>query len=130
MKRILGILIIVLVLYGLLLTFKAGRTADTHRNIEARLALYGILTLGVGVLIISGGIDLSIGSVFCLAAVAFGLLLNARPAAVERAFLALYLGGGGLRAAGGVVAKSSARYASARKQCGRFLAANSRRSPV
>ena len=94
MKRILGILIIVLVLYGLLLTFKVARTPGNHRNIEMRLAQYGILTLGVGILIISGGIDLSIGSVFCLAAVSFGLLLNARPSSVEKAFLALFLGGG------------------------------------
>ena len=99
MKRILGILIIVLVLYGLLLTFKAARTPGNHKNLEDRLALYGILTLGVGVLIISGGIDLSIGSVFCLAAVSFGLLLNAKPAGVERAFLALTLGGGSFCAA-------------------------------
>jgi ribose transport system permease protein len=94
MKRIIGILIIVLVLYGFLLTFKAARTPGNHKNIEERLALYGILTLGAGILIISGGIDLSIGSVFCLAAVVFGLLLNARPSSVEKTFLAMTLGGG------------------------------------
>jgi ribose transport system permease protein len=37
-----------------------------------------MLTLGAGVLIIAGGIDLSIGSVFCLAAVGLGLLLKNR----------------------------------------------------
>ena len=92
MKRIIGILVIVLVLYGLLLRYKGARTPGNHKNIEERLALYGVLTLGAGVLIATGGIDLSIGSVFCLAAVAFGLLLNARPANVVNAFLFLTLG--------------------------------------
>jgi ribose transport system permease protein len=76
-NRIVGILLIVLVLYGLILISDPGaRTAQNHQRLAERLAYYGVLTLGAGMLIISGGIDLSIGSVFCLAAVAFGLLLQ------------------------------------------------------
>src|SRR5436305_1230866 len=79
MKRIVGILLIVVVLYGLILASNPrARTLQNHQRIAERLALYGVLTLGAGVLIISGGIDLSIGSVFCLAAVGLGLLLRAR----------------------------------------------------
>src|SRR5436309_3564607 len=78
MKRIVGILVIVLVLYGLILASNPRRAGSlqNHQRIAERLALYGVLTLGAGVLIIAGGIDLSIGSVFCLAAVGFGLLLK------------------------------------------------------
>lgn len=79
MKRILGILVIVLVLYGLILASDPkARTVQNHQRIAERLALYGVLTIGAGILIISGGIDLSIGSVFALAAVGLGLLLNLR----------------------------------------------------
>lgn len=77
MKRIIGILILVLVLYGLILASSPkARTLGNHQNIAQRLALYGVLTLGAGMLIISGGIDLSIGSVFGLAGVGLGVLLN------------------------------------------------------
>src|SRR5438445_3763715 len=76
-NRIGGILLIVLVLYGLILLSDPGaRTAENHQRLGERLAYYGVLTLGAGLLILSGGIDLSIGSVFCLAAVALGLLLQ------------------------------------------------------
>lgn len=76
MKRIIGILCIVVALYAVVLTTDAGQTPGNHKNLAQRLALYGIITLGVGVLIISGGIDLSIGSVCALASVAFGLMLK------------------------------------------------------
>jgi ribose transport system permease protein len=77
MKRIVGILVIVLVLYSLILASSPkARTVQNHKNIAERLALFGILTLGAGTLIIVGGIDLSMGSVFGLAAVTLGFLLN------------------------------------------------------
>lgn len=77
MKRIIGILAIVIVLYGLILASNPNaRTLQNHQRIAERLALYGVLTIGAGILIIAGGIDLSIGSVFALAAVGLGLLLK------------------------------------------------------
>ncbi len=76
MKRTAGILVIVLVLYALLLTTVPGRTLDNHQNLAVRMGLFGLLTLGAGVLIVSGGIDLSIGSVCCLAGVSLGLLVK------------------------------------------------------
>jgi ribose transport system permease protein len=77
MTRLLGVLLMVLVLYAVLMgSFDYARTLDNHQVLARRLGFYGVLTLGVGVLIVSGGIDLSIGSLVGLAAVAFGLLLE------------------------------------------------------
>jgi ribose transport system permease protein len=77
MARLIGIFLIVLVLYGLLIgSFDTARSLDNHIDLARRLGFYGVLTLGVGVLIITGGIDLSIGSLVGLSAVAFGLLLE------------------------------------------------------
>jgi ribose transport system permease protein len=77
MARLVGILLIVLVLYGTLVgTFETARSVDNHIDLARRLGFYGVLTLGAGVLIITGGIDLSIGSLVGLGAVAFGLLLE------------------------------------------------------
>jgi ribose transport system permease protein len=84
MSRLIGIALMVLILYGLLV----GVYSDTawsvanHLDLARRLGFYGILTVGVGVLIISGGIDLSIGSLVGLSAVAFGTLVQAGTAPV------------------------------------------------
>lgn len=77
MNRLLGILLMVVVLYGVLMaTDPNARSLENQRTIASRLGFYGVLTLGIGVLIISGGIDLSIGSVVGLVAVLFGLMLE------------------------------------------------------
>src|SRR5947209_10804446 len=77
MARLLGILLIVVVLYGTLVgSFDTARSVDNHVDLARRLGFYGVLTLGVGTLIITGGIDLSIGSLVGLVAVAFGMLLE------------------------------------------------------
>jgi ribose transport system permease protein len=78
-RRIIGILVIVAILYSLIRTSDPNaRTLQNHQNLGMRLGLYGVMTIGVGTLIISGGIDLSIGSVVALSAVSLGLLLNNR----------------------------------------------------
>jgi ribose transport system permease protein len=90
MKRILGVAALLIGLYvGLVGTYfqtAPGResTADTQKrvgdnlvsvgNLQGRL---GIITLGAALVIITGGIDLSIGSVVGCAAVLFGVLLEA-----------------------------------------------------
>jgi ribose transport system permease protein len=77
MARLLGVVVMVLVLYGCLMaSSENAQTVSNHQNIAGRLGFYGVLTVGVGLLIISGGIDLSIGSVVALAAVVFALLLH------------------------------------------------------
>jgi ribose transport system permease protein len=100
LKRLAGVVVLVLVLYEVLMfsNFRVSallnpelplaerlgfneRTSSllNHQNLGQRLGFYGVLTLGVGVLIISGGIDLSIGSVVGLAAVSLALMLEKGP---------------------------------------------------
>lgn len=77
MTRLLGVFLLVATLLGvLLLSDPHASDADSLRDIAKRQGFFSILTLGVGVLIIAGGIDLSIGSVVGLSAIAFGVLLR------------------------------------------------------
>jgi ribose transport system permease protein len=77
MKRLLGILLMVGLLYcGLMFSDENARSPSNQQTIANRLGFYGVLTVGVGILIIAGGIDLSIGSVVGLGAVIFALLLK------------------------------------------------------
>jgi ribose transport system permease protein len=46
------------------------------QNLLSRTAMYGILGIGVAFVIITGGIDLSIGSIVCLAGVLLSLFLH------------------------------------------------------
>lgn len=76
MKKWLGLAAFLLVLYLLLLAAdENARTAYNHANLARRIGLYGIISLGAGALIISGGIDLSIGSVVGLCATVLAMLL-------------------------------------------------------
>src|SRR5690349_16401631 len=91
--RLLGVLVMVLALYAaLMVPFPHARTLDNHHTLARLLASYGVLTLGVGVLIVSGGIDLSIGSLVALAAVFFARLIDRGVAAGVAA--ALIVAGG------------------------------------
>ena len=75
--RLLGVVFMVLALYAVLLGSNANaRSLDTQQTIAEQLGYFGLSTLGVGVLIVCGGIDLSIGSVVGLGAVCFGLMLE------------------------------------------------------
>ena len=77
MTRVLGVLGLLVVLYGVLIESNpaAGRTRNLMyvANNQGR---YGIVTLGAALVIIVGGIDLSIGSVVGCAAVLFGVLMK------------------------------------------------------
>jgi ribose transport system permease protein len=76
-KHILGILVIVVIFYAAFLaTGTSARSLVAQQNIARRVSFYGVMTLGVALVIISGGIDLSIGSVVGLSAVLFALLLQ------------------------------------------------------
>lgn len=78
MNKVLGILLMVIVLYvALIFSDPNAGSLRNHQNIALRIGTAGILVLGVAPLIISGGIDLSIGSVVCLSAVCFALQLEA-----------------------------------------------------
>lgn len=47
---------------------------ETHRDMLRQISVFGVLACGMTLVIISGGIDLSVGSVMALAAVVFSLL--------------------------------------------------------
>ena len=92
MQRLLGVLLMVVALYLFeLWQFEPARTAANHLDLARRLGFYGVITLGVGVLIISGGIDLSIGSLVGLSAVAFGVLVQSGALAAPAAALVVVL---------------------------------------
>jgi ribose transport system permease protein len=76
MKRIIGIAVLLLVVYlatWIMADLFSGRaifmSGYNQENLLRRIALYGILGIGVSLVIITGGIDLSLGSVVCLVGV-------------------------------------------------------------
>ena len=76
MKKLLGILTFLLILYAfILIATNPERWASNHYNLGQRIGLSGILCLGAGLLIITGGVDLSMGSVVGLCASVFCMLV-------------------------------------------------------
>ena len=76
MKKWLGLAAFLLAIYLLLLLADPGaRSAYNHINLGRRIGLYGIISLGASILIITGGIDLSIGSTIGLCATVMAMLL-------------------------------------------------------
>ncbi len=77
MKKVIGLIAFLAIIYLLLLAADPGaRLAANHFNLGRRIGLYGIISLGAGMLIITGGIDLSIGSVVGLCATLLAMLLR------------------------------------------------------
>jgi len=75
-KKLIGIGLFLLLLYGALLLSDPGASSlQNHLNLGKRIGLYGILSLGAGIVIISGGIDLSIGAVVGLSSTLLAVLL-------------------------------------------------------
>lgn len=78
MKRILGIFTLLIIVYlftwvmsDLLTGRQSFLSAYNQENLLRRTALFGIIGVGVAFVIITGGIDLSVGSVVCLIGVGF-----------------------------------------------------------
>src|SRR5262249_40905599 len=86
--------IFLLMLWGsILLATDPEAWASNHRNLGQRIGLEGILCLGAGLLIITGGIDLSVGSVVSLCACVFcTLVLDAEMPIAVAALLTVLLG--------------------------------------
>jgi ribose transport system permease protein len=75
MKKILGIAGFLLLLYLLLLLInESARSSGNHFNLSRRIGSWGVLGLGICFLIITGNIDLSIGSFFGMCAVLWAML--------------------------------------------------------
>lgn len=76
MKKNLGILGILLAVCVVASIFGDNfLTGYNLQNLTQRSALFGILALGASIVIVTGGIDLSIGSVVCLAGISVPWLL-------------------------------------------------------
>ncbi len=77
MKKFLGIVCFLLIIYGwLMIAAPQAQTKGNHYNLAERIGLSGIVSLGAALLIITGGIDLSIGSVAGLSATLLAVLLR------------------------------------------------------
>ncbi len=79
MKKELGIFVLLVVLCAL-----GWALSDNHNflsqenvyNLLYQVGMFGIFSLGMGLVIITGGIDLSVGSVMALQGVLLGMMLN------------------------------------------------------
>jgi ribose transport system permease protein len=79
MKKLVGVAIFLAILYGIL--WAAGPSAmsvENHKNLAHRVGMFGILTLAAAFVIVTGHIDLSMGSVVALCAVVFAMLVSER----------------------------------------------------
>ncbi len=78
MKKELGIFILLVVLC-IIVSIKNPRflSPANLQNTARLIGIYGIFSIGLGIVIITGGIDLSVGSVFALLGVLLSLMLTA-----------------------------------------------------
>ncbi|MDY3556456.1 ABC transporter permease [Gemmata sp. JC717] len=103
MTRLLGVLGLVAALYvALFLSHNRAGEASNLIDVASYQGQYGIITLGAALVIITGGIDLSIGSVVACGAVLFGFLVN-RGAHPYAALPAVLLFGAGVGAVNGLL---------------------------
>jgi ribose transport system permease protein len=76
-KKLAGLIIFLIALYiALAIAVPSEGFALNNYNLAERIGQYGIISLGAAVVIITGGIDLSIGSVVVLSSTACAILLN------------------------------------------------------
>lgn len=77
MKKLIGLWMFLVILYGaLLLADPSARTVRNHVNLAKLIGHFGILCLAVTPVIITGGIDLSIGAVVGFCATTLAILVN------------------------------------------------------
>jgi ribose transport system permease protein len=89
-KKLLGITGFLLAAYiALMISHKNARTLEVHYQLANEIGRYGILSLAAGLLIVTGGIDLSIGSLVCLTSTVFGIMVVYWQVPVGVAFLAM-----------------------------------------
>lgn len=76
MKKELGILILLVVLCIVVAAINPRFLgADNMQNTARLIGMYGIFSIGLGLIIITGGIDLSVGSAFALLGVVMSIML-------------------------------------------------------
>jgi ribose transport system permease protein len=77
MKKELGILTLLLVLCGITATINPRFISATNlANLANSVGMFGVFSLGLGLIIITGGIDLSVGAVFAFAGVLLAMALT------------------------------------------------------
>src|SRR5918911_5609015 len=77
MRKELGTFILLVVLCVIVAAINPRFLGGANLQNMARLiGMYGIFSLGIGVVIITGGIDLSVGSVFALLGVLLSMMLT------------------------------------------------------
>ncbi len=91
MKKILGILsLLVVVAVGTSILSDVFLDSYNLENLLRRTALFGIISIGVAFVIITGGIDLSIGSVICLVGCGLPWMLSEQGVSVPVALVAIF----------------------------------------
>lgn len=76
MKKLVGLIVVLVILYGVTIAnMVPEQIGNNNVNLARSIGQYGIISLGVAAVIISGGIDLSIGSFMglCTTVLAVGL---------------------------------------------------------
>lgn len=77
MKKELGIFILLVVLAVVTTLLNPDFLSPTNLvNMANLIGMYGIFSIGIGLIIITGGIDLSVGSLFALAGVLLSMMLR------------------------------------------------------
>src|SRR5919199_4540556 len=77
MRKELGTFILLVVLCVIVAVFQPAFLGGANMQNMARLiGMYGIFSIGIGVVIITGGIDLSVGSIFALLGVLLSMMLT------------------------------------------------------
>jgi len=96
MKKLTGLIVFLVILYiALAIAVPSQGFALNNYNLAERIGQYGIISLGAALVIITGGIDLSIGSVVVLSATACAILLTDKGFGLDPTIaLPLVLGGG------------------------------------
>src|SRR5919206_495795 len=76
MKKELGIFILLVVLCIIVSILNPRFLVPANlQNLARLIGMYGIFSIGLGIVIITGGIDLSVGSVFALLGVLLSIML-------------------------------------------------------
>ena len=76
MKKELGIFVLLVVLCVVVsLANPLFLSGENLQNMARLVGMYGIFSIGLGLIIITGGIDLSVGSVFALLGVVMSMML-------------------------------------------------------
>jgi len=70
------VLLVVLCIFVTIMSHGTFIHADNLQNTSRLIGLYGIFSIGAGIVIITGGIDLSVGSLFALLGVLLSMMLT------------------------------------------------------